>query len=59
MQQPKRVPVFLGAKRQRHWSFPDPSQAKGSEEEQIAVYRHVRDAIRTRIETELLNTAHS
>ena len=52
-------PVFLGAKRQRHWSFPDPSQAQGSEEEQIAVYRHVRDAIRTRIETELLNTAHS
>ncbi len=52
-------PVFLGAKRQRHWSFPDPSQAKGSEEEQLAVYRRVRDAIRTRIETELLNTVRS
>ncbi len=48
-------PVFLGAKRQRHWSFPDPSQATGTEEEQLAVYREVRDAIRSRIETELLN----
>ncbi len=49
-------PVFLGAKRQRHWSFPDPSQATGSEDEQLDVYRRVRDAIRSRIQTELLNT---
>jgi arsenate reductase len=49
-------PVFPGAKHRRHWSFPDPSQAKGSEEEQLVVYRRVRDAIRTRIEEELLNT---
>jgi arsenate reductase len=47
-------PVFLGAKQRLHWSFPDPSQAKGSQEEQLAVYRRVRDAIRTRIENELL-----
>ncbi|MFL5626430.1 MAG: arsenate reductase ArsC [Ktedonobacteraceae bacterium] len=47
-------PVFLGAKRQRHWSFPDPSQATGTEDEQLAVYRRVRDAIRARIENELL-----
>jgi len=47
-------PVFLGAKRQRHWSFPDPSQAAGSEDEQLAVYRRVRDAIRARIENKLL-----
>ena len=52
-------PVFVGAKRQRHWSFPDPSQAKGSEEEQRVVYRGVRDAIRERIETELLTPVHS
>jgi arsenate reductase len=50
-------PVFPGAKRQRHWSFPDPSQATGSKEEQLAVYRAVRDAIRARIETELLHRA--
>ncbi len=47
-------PVFFGAKERLHWSFPDPSQATGSEEEQLVVYRKVRDAIRARIEAELL-----
>ncbi len=47
-------PIFPGAKEQIHWSFPDPSKATGSEEEQLAVYRSVRDAIRARIENELL-----
>lgn len=47
-------PIFPGATHRRHWSFPDPSQAKGSEAEQLAVYRQVRDAIRKRIENELL-----
>jgi arsenate reductase len=48
-------PVFPGARHRRHWSFPDPSQATGSEEEQLIVYRSVRDAIRERIEAELLS----
>jgi arsenate reductase len=43
-------PMFPGGTRRLHWSFPDPSQATGSEEEQLAVYRQVRDAIRSRIE---------
>ena len=47
-------PVFYGAQKRLHWSFPDPSQATGTEEEQLAVYRTVRDAIRTRIVRELL-----
>ena len=47
-------PVFPGARSRLHWSFPDPSQATGSEDEQLAVYRSVRDAIRARIEAELL-----
>jgi arsenate reductase (thioredoxin) len=47
-------PVFFGARERLHWSLPDPSQAAGSEEEQLAVYRHVRDAIRARIEREVL-----
>ena len=42
-------PVSPGAAR-RHWSFPDPSKAIGSDEEQLAVYRRVRDAIRARVE---------
>lgn len=50
-------PLFPGAKHRRHWSFPDPSQARGGEEEQRAVYRSVRDAIRERIESELLSRA--
>jgi arsenate reductase len=47
-------PVFFGARERLHWSFPDPSQATGSEDEQLAVYRPVRDAIRARIERDLL-----
>ena len=50
-------PIFPGATHRRHWSFPDPSQAKGSEAEQLAVYRQVRDAIRSRIENELVNSS--
>ncbi len=47
-------PVFLGARERLHWSFPDPSLAEGTEEERLAVYRAVRDAIRARIERELI-----
>ncbi len=47
-------PVFSGARRRLHWSFPDPSRAQGDAEQQLAVYRQVRDAIRERIERELL-----
>ncbi len=47
-------PIFPGAKARLHWSFPDPSKATGTTEEQLAVYRQVRDAIREHIERELL-----
>ena len=47
-------PIFPGAAHRRHWSFEDPSKATGSEDEQLAVYRRVRDEIRSRIEQELL-----
>jgi arsenate reductase len=47
-------PIFHGARRRLHWSFPDPSQATGTESEQLVVYRLVRDAIRDRIQRELL-----
>lgn len=42
-------PVFPGAKQLAHWPFPDPAEAEGSEEEKLAVFRAVRDAIRERI----------
>jgi arsenate reductase (thioredoxin) len=48
-------PAFFGAKERLHWSFPDPSQAIGTDAEQLAVYREVRDAIRERIESVLLD----
>lgn len=47
-------PVFPGTTRRLHWSFPDPSKATGTEAEQLAVYRTVRDAIRQHIEGQLL-----
>jgi arsenate reductase (thioredoxin) len=48
-------PVFQGATHRRHWTLPDPSKAAGSDDEQLAVYRRVRDEIRARIERELLS----
>jgi arsenate reductase len=33
-----------------HWSFEDPSAATGGEEERLAVFRRVRDAIATRLQ---------
>ena len=42
----EECPVFTGkVKRQMHISFPDPSLAKGSTEEQLSVFRDVRDRI--------------
>jgi arsenate reductase len=47
-------PMFPGGKQRLHWSTPDPSTATGTEEEQLQVYRAVRDQLRGRIESELL-----
>ena len=47
-------PIFPGAVQCRHWSFEDPSRATGTEDEQLVVYRRIRDEIRVRIESELL-----
>jgi arsenate reductase len=45
-------PIFPGARERSHWSFPDPSRAKG--EERLAVFRKVRDEIQARIKNELV-----
>jgi len=47
-------PIFPNATHRLHWSLPDPSKATGSEAEQLAVYRKVRDELRARIAAELL-----
>lgn len=39
-------PIFPGQARRYHWGFDDPADATGSEEEQLAVFRRVRDEIR-------------
>ena len=49
-------PFFPGAVNRLHWPFEDPSRAKGSEEERLAVFRSVRDRIRERIEDDLVAT---
>jgi len=46
--------VFFGAKTRPALEFSDPSKATGTDAEQLAVYRQVRDAIRERIELELV-----
>ena len=42
-------PVFPGADRTAHWGFDDPSEAAGTDEERMAVYRRVRDEIAGRV----------
>lgn len=44
-------PTFPGATQVLHWPFPDPADATGSEEEILAEFRAVRDAVRARITT--------
>ncbi len=39
-------PMFPGQVNRHHWGFDDPAHAVGTEEEQLAVFRHVRDEIR-------------
>ena len=38
-------PVFPGQVNRHHWGFDDPAHATGSEEEQMQVFRRVRDEI--------------
>jgi len=47
-------PIFPNARERRHWSFSDPSSVQGSDEQRFAAFTKVRDAIRARIERELL-----
>jgi arsenate reductase len=47
-------PVFPNAEKRLHWSIPDPSKATGTEVEQLAAYRKVRDQLLKKIESELL-----
>lgn len=39
-------PMFPGQVNRYHWGFDDPAHAGGTEEEQLSVFRRVRDEIR-------------
>ncbi len=43
-------PVFPGQAVKHHWPFDDPAHAIGTEAEQLAVFRRVRDEIRAKFE---------
>ena len=47
-------PFFPNAGNQRHWSIADPAGVPGTDHERLAAFRSTRDALRERIETELL-----
>ncbi len=50
----EECPFFPNARRQQHWGLPDPSAATGTEQEQLAVFRQVRDTIAGRIDAFLV-----
>lgn len=50
----ERCPIFPRIYKFIHWSFDDPAAAVGSHDEQLAVFRRVRDEIIQHIDRELL-----
>ena len=42
-------PYFPGASDRQHWPFDDPAEATGTDDEQMQVFRQVRDKIRETI----------
>jgi arsenate reductase len=45
----EQCPLFPGETEVRHVGFPDPARATGTEEEVMAVFRQVRDAMRAQV----------
>jgi len=54
----ERCPIFPGKSVRLHWSFDDPSNFRGTEEEVTAKTRVVRDQIRSKIETFIREAVH-
>ena len=50
----KVCPVFPGAKKMIHKSFPDPSRVLGTEDEKLLVFRKTRDLIHEWIKDDLI-----
>ncbi len=45
----ERCPIFPGGTNRIHWSFDDPSQVTGTDEDKLKKFRRVRDEILTRL----------
>ena len=45
----ERCPVFPGKTTRIHWSFDDPSQATGTEQDRLGTFRRIRDEIAARL----------
>ena len=45
----ERCPLFPGRTTRLQWSFEDPSQATGSDDQRIGAFRRVRDQIHARV----------
>lgn len=45
----ENCPIWLGQGHKLHISFPDPAKATGTPEEQMAVFRQVRDTMREQL----------
>jgi arsenate reductase len=52
-------PVFPGRAQRIHWSFPDPAAVEGSDEEKLASFRQVRDAIEAQLKAWILTHPHT
>jgi arsenate reductase len=50
-------PVFSTKSHRLHWSFEDPSQATGSDDERLEVFGRIRDQIKRRI-TDWIRSQH-
>jgi arsenate reductase len=46
----EHCPIFPGVVYRYHWGFEDPAKAAGTDVERLAVFRRVRDEIKTQIE---------
>jgi len=51
----ERCPIFPRTYKFLHWGFDDPAAAVGSHDENLAVFRRVRDEIANKIDRELVS----
>jgi arsenate reductase (thioredoxin) len=51
----EKCPIFPGMGQRLHWPFDDPAAVQGSEEEQLAAFRTVRDQIEVKMMAWLQN----